>query len=185
MKYITLILLIVFCSILTSHPHLFLDSEIGIVVSEDNTITGIDVVWKFDQWWSMDVINESDLNRDGFLDEEEVALVYKYYFQAIMDFDFFTEIYINKKKHKITKVEQFNAVIEKDGNVSLRFIYPLKIEPNDTIKFDVRFNDPTIYASYNKTVKLNKNELLDFQNIKISTHGYYGVKAEFEVTQNQ
>lgn len=167
---------------LTAHPHLFIEPSLGVIV-EDNTITGLRVSWKWDMWWSMDVIAEADKNRDGFLDKEEVKIVYDKFFVGIKDFDFFTEIRVNGKKQDTDDIKDFNAVIEKDKIVSYSFVFPLNEELQEQTGFLVRFSDPTIFVAFDRKIELLNKDSVNYREKRTSNHGYYGVQIEFQVAK--
>lgn len=180
-EFLFLIVFLLFTISLNGHPHLFIEPSVELVLSE-NVISGIRVIWKWDIWWSMDVIAACDLDKDFFLNEEEIELVYKNYFSRINRVGYFTDIYINGKSHRISKVEQFSAKIEEDETVSYSFLFPLNVEIKGETGVRIVFYDRTIFTAFDRDLKLIKHEDLNYENVRISTYSLYGVQVQFDVS---
>ncbi len=183
-KFLILIVLLVFTLSLYSHPHLFIEPSVELVLSE-NRISGIKVVWKWDYWWSSDVIAACDLDKDFFLNEEEIQLVYENYFSRIHRVGYFTEIYINGKSQRIGKVEHFSAKIEGDETVSYSFLFPLYIEISGKVGIKIVFHDRTIFTAFDRDLELIEHEDLLHENVRVNTHSLYGVQVQFDVSLKQ
>ena len=181
LKGLSLISLIFLMSVaLKAHPHLFVEPAVEVMVTEDRVI-GLRVTWKWDIWWSMDVIADCDVDRDFFLSEEEVNLVYNNYFNAIESFGYFTEIFVNNRQQQIDKVLNFSAKIEDDETVSYSFTFPLELSTASRPRIRIRFNDRTIYTAFDRDLKLKADKKIELYDIRIATHSYYGVQVDFSV----
>ena len=181
-------ILIIFCfsfltGIVFGHPHLFIKPSIEIV-SNENIIKGIKLIWEWDNWWSEDVINACDTNKNGIFGDDEVKLVYKNFFSGVKDFNYFTEIFINGEKLKIISISDFNAYIDKDYIVIYEFSIPIELKLENTLKIKIRFNDETIYTAFEKNINLIKNNNYKFTNLSIADYSYYGVQLSFNVSRN-
>ena len=133
----------------------------------------------------MDVIADSDKNRNGFFDRDEVKVVYDTFFIGIKDFDFFTEIIINGKKQIIKDVMDFNALIENDNTVSYQFVFPLNMKLEEPLKLKVKFSDRTIFVAFDRKIELLNKDKSNYQKAKSSNYEFYGVQIEFEVNQSE
>jgi ABC-type uncharacterized transport system substrate-binding protein len=162
------------------HPHLFVEPSVKVLSSE-NTISGILVYWKWDLWWSMDVISECDLDKNFTLNAEEVELVYNDFFSPIRQYAYFTEITVAGKKQRINRVENFDAVINGDETVTYSFVFPINVEIKEKVPIRVLFNDRTIYTAFETNIDTIENDHLLYRNIKTSGYGYYGAQIEFDV----
>ncbi len=176
---IPLFLLMIVAS-LFCHPHLFVEPSVKVLTSE-NTISGILVYWKWDLWWSMDVISECDLDRDFAFNEKEVELVYKDFFSPIRQYAYFTEITVAGKKQSINRVENFDAVINGDETVTYSFVFPINVEINQRVPIKILFNDRTIFTAFETNIETIENDQLIYQNIKTSGYGFYGAQVELDV----
>lgn len=178
-------ILLLFCffllsTLLHSHPHLFIKPSVEVVIT-NSTIKGIKITWEWDKWWSEDVINECDIDKNNAFDKKEIQLIYKNFFSGVKDFNYFTEIYVNKNKSRINTVLDFNASINKDNIVAYSFIIPLEVKYETGIKIKICFNDETIYTAFDKNLILVSNTDYTFNNLKISEYSYYGVQVAFEI----
>jgi len=179
MKYkeILILLSIMLFSKLLAHPHLFIEPSLEFIVS-DNSIRAVRVCWKWDRWWSMDVIFDCDINRDGYLDEEEIKLVYNDYFKGIQNFNYFTQIFIDGNKSNTGQVKNFTAKINNDETVSYCFDFAVEASLNRSVKFEIRFEDITIFTAFDRDLTIKNHQDLVYKDLTIGMLGYYGVKAE-------
>jgi len=180
-KFSLLILLMFFALNLNSHPHLFIEPSLEIELN-DNYISGFRVGWKWDYWWSSDVIAACDLNKDFFLDEEEIQLVYQDYFNRIQRVGYFAEIYFDGEFQRIGKVEQFSAKIEGDETVSYSFLFPLNLELEEKVEIKIVFYDRTIFTAFDRDLVLIEHKDLLYENVRITTYSLYGVQVQFKVS---
>ncbi|MDA3901405.1 MAG: DUF1007 family protein [Spirochaetes bacterium] len=176
----TFLLIILVSSTLYSHPHLFIKPTLELVIS-DNKIEGLKVSWEWDRWWSAEVVSECDLDKSGSFDDKEIKMIYEEFFSAIKNFNYFTDLYINSKKIKISLVSGFSASIGKDNIVTYVFTIPISHVATSGAKVKVNFNDETIYTAFDRSIKLKPNSLYIFNNYKVAESGYYGAEVTFEI----
>lgn len=165
-----------------SHPHLFIKPELKPRIS-GNTLSGIEITWEWDKWWSNDVITYCDTNRDGKFDARETKMIYDDFFIGIKEFDFFTEIFLNNRKYNIRTVTDFSASIGAGNIVTYKFVVPLNIELTQTTAVRVSFNDETIYAAFDK-ISISSGDNFSITGIKTETKGFYGVQISAELKLN-
>ncbi len=184
------IVLLILCSFnlkntTEAHPHLFIKPSISIV-HLDNKRLGLKVLWEWDEWWSMDVINDCDRDHNGIFDHKEIKLVFNDYFKGAEEFDYFTVLKVNKKKQPIT-VTDFTARIEPNNIVTYSFIIPLNFmfdHQNKSYHFSIAFNDETFYIAFPDKIGINEStKHKKYRNLKTTTVSYYGVKLEFNYTE--
>ena len=60
---------------LIAHPHLFISAQTEFVLNEGKVL-GAYETWTFDRFFSADIIQGYDLNRDGLFDKAETKDVY-------------------------------------------------------------------------------------------------------------
>lgn len=169
-------------SICFSHPHLFITPSAAVIIS-NSVVEGVRIIWKWDKWWSSDVMSECDKNKDGKLDSNEIKLVYQDYFSGIEDLNFFTEVYVNGKKVKIKKVLDFSVSVLEDNLVEYVFVIPLDIPIESKVEMEIVFNDESIYTAFDKKVNISSSSGV-IKNPKLSPVGYYGVKVIFDIILN-
>ncbi len=184
-KIISVIIMILLThSFLFAHPHLFIKPSIDVAV-DNNTVKGFKITWKWDKWWSADVIADCDLDRNGLLNNEETRLVYKDYFIGVRDYDFFMGIIIDGKKIKIVDIKDFSVIINSDKTVSYTFFIPLEYKFSSEIKLSISFNDKTVYTSFDKNVSVTLSNSYTSKNLLVSEYDYYGVKIDFVLIKNK
>lgn len=181
-KIIISLIFIILSRFLYSHPHLFIKTAVETVILE-GAAKGIKINWEWDKWWSEDVINQCDRDGNGVFGDSEIKLVYDDFFIGIKDFNFFTELFVNDKKIKISKVLQFSADINKEKLVSYNFIIPIDEKIGEILKIKIGFNDETIYTSFDKNIFLKKDKNFNYSNVSISEKGYYGVEIRFCISK--
>lgn len=106
-----------------AHPHLFISAQIEFVVNGD-TVQGAYETWTFDRFFSADIIQGYDINRDGLFSQTETADVYDNAFINTQYYSYFTFIRQGEKRTSPKGVSAF-SVWQKDGLVSYRFYVDL------------------------------------------------------------
>lgn len=106
-----------------AHPHLFISAQIEFVLS-GGKIQGAYETWTFDRFFSADIIQGYDLNRDGMFSRSETADVYDNAFINTQHYSYFTFIRQGDKRTSPPNVSAF-SVWQKDGAVSYRFYVDL------------------------------------------------------------
>ncbi|MFP4521946.1 MAG: DUF1007 family protein [Fibrobacterota bacterium] len=151
-------ILIIFFTALSAfgHPHLFITAGIGPVV-ENGYLTGIEIQWKWGDWWSADVISNCDYDGDGAFNDIETDAVYSDYFSNVKDFNFFMKLFVNGKTIKPDIVDEFAAEIDADKKVTYRFIVPCLVRIENEIKVNVLFSDQTNYVAFSRRIEKTGN----------------------------
>jgi len=166
------------------HPHIFI--EPGITVRQsDSGITGFGIQWTWDKKWSYGVLQNCDLNSDGFFTDEETDLVFRDFFIELRDFDFFTKIIINGKGRKIERIEDFNVSLNKDQQVVYRFFIPLLFDLENEAEILIIFNDDDLTAAFlQKTPRLRTPGPGRIIDKKTGRYDHFGIKTEFTVERD-
>lgn len=92
--------LLLLTNILYAHPHLFIDMDATLNIS-NNTLTSIDYIWTFDEMFSSTIFMDYDSNKDKKFSKQEANKVYNEAFSNLSNFNYFT--YINKVKFSSIK----------------------------------------------------------------------------------
>ena len=108
---------------LIAHPHLFISTQTEFVLNGEK-IQGAYETWTFDRFFSADIIQGYDLNRDGLFDKSETDDVYNNAFINTEKYSYFTFIRQGEKRNSPKSVSSF-SVRQKDGIVSYRFYIDL------------------------------------------------------------
>jgi len=181
-KKIILFFILFSGSCLFAHPHLFIKPSIK-VVTDNNIIKGLQISWEWDKWWSQDVLDSCDKNKNGKIDSnDEQQLVYKDFFIGIKDFNYFTMIYADNKKINIKNILNFKVEVK---NCIVTYIFFVPFDINITankVNFKIIFNDETIYTAFDEKIYIIDNNSINYTNIKIEPFSYYGRQIIFDYT---
>lgn len=118
---------------LFAHPHVALESRVNFVF-ESNALQGAYIEWKFDHFFSSDIIFWFDVDRNGQFDEKESVEVYNNAFINLRHYYYYTFIRQGSNRTNPPKVEDFRARIEK-GQMIYRFYIDLKNYPKGELFF--------------------------------------------------
>lgn len=108
---------------LIAHPHLFISVQTEFVLN-NGKIQGVYETWIFDRFFSADIIQGYDLNRDGLFNRAETQDVYNDAFINTKHYSYFTFIRQGDKRQSPVQVSDF-SVRQKGGIVSYRFYIDL------------------------------------------------------------
>ena len=106
-----------------AHPHLFISAQTEFVLN-NGKIQGVYETWTFDRFFSADIIQGYDLNKDGIFNKAETQDVYNEAFSNTKNYSYFTFIRQGDKRYSPAQVNDF-SVCQKDGIVSYRFYVDL------------------------------------------------------------
>jgi len=125
---ITILLYGAFPTSVFSHPHVFVTNSLKFIF-DDQGLSGIQIKWEFDDFFSSMLATDYDQNEDGKLDKEEVKTLKSDAFSNLAKFDYFTYIKINGKPFKVKFIKDFSAKLVK-GKLYYSFIVPCHVKAN-------------------------------------------------------
>ena len=114
MKYknlLVLFLLMLFISpfsTIQSHPHVGITSQVNFVWNRSH-LNGAWITWTFDAYFSADIIEAYDRNKDGSFNKKETESLYKEAFQNLKNYHYFTFIRIGNTRINPERVYRFTA----------------------------------------------------------------------------
>lgn len=114
MKNILILIVMLFPLSAHAHPHVWVDVSVKANFNSKKQITSIYETWEFDDIFSSSVIADHDKNKDGKFDVAEIKSVRDNAFINLKNYGFYTHLFINDKKQKITEFKDFNAEIKND-----------------------------------------------------------------------
>jgi len=135
-------------ALLTAHPHMQFSSTAEFVW-KGRQLSGVFLEWRFDPFFSADIIRGYDLDRDGRFNDEETGAVYDGAFSNLRNYYYFTFISQGKRRETPKKIEQF-SVRQEEGILYYRFFIslagwssgPLRLAVYDYTFFcDIRYPD--------------------------------------------
>ncbi|MCW5729221.1 MAG: DUF1007 family protein [Alphaproteobacteria bacterium] len=125
-----------------AHPHVWIDADLSFVV-RDGKVRALDIVWRFDEFFSAQMLLDFDRNRDGRLDAAELQALSRQTQASLGEYSFFTHIRHGERRQAVREVNGFRVEVEK-GSVVYRFTVPLE-EPADPRR------SPLVVGLYDET----------------------------------
>lgn len=162
LRFVLIILGFLFVMVGTafSHPHVFIAQNLTIEFDEKG-LKGIDVCWKFDDMFSTMICDDYDQNKNGILENAEVASIKEKAFSYIAKYNYFIYVKIDGKPFQVKYVTDFSARIEK-GKLIYEFFIPCHVSAGKNFKHIIIDSyDPTyssaIYFTKKHPYKINNN----------------------------
>ena len=114
-----------------ANPDVWVRSKITYIV-DGQTVTGIDLEWHFDQYFSAQTIDEFDANKDGRFDQEETQALRSAAFDPLKEHDYHLHLWADDAVKRMA-LDKFAARIADD-----RLIYEitLRIVPGVNYRTD-------------------------------------------------
>lgn len=131
----------------SAHPHVWIESRSDLIFNEAGKVTGINVEWQFDEFYSVTAIEGLDKNKNGTYEPEELEPLAKENIISLWDYRYFTQVNADGKPIPYNKVSEFGSFV-RDGYLSLYFSIPFKapVDPK-TAKIAYSIYDPTFYIA--------------------------------------
>ncbi len=130
---------------LSAHPHMFITKQTVFVFNEKG-LEGVFVNWEFDEFSSVMISEDFDINKNGKFEANEESEIKKNYFDYLKNYNYFTDIEIDKKPFKVQYIKNFRAFLI-DKKVRYSFFIPCYVAIIKTPKkFVFSQYDPTYYA---------------------------------------
>lgn len=107
-----------------AHPHVWIEASAELRL-EAGAVTAIAVTWIFDDLYSYAVAEDFDHDRDGRLDKEELRELADVSQENLAYYSFFTHLRIDGVHRPVSRVEGFEASVEKE-RIVYRFTVPLE-----------------------------------------------------------
>lgn len=138
-----------------AHPHVWIDLETKPVYDADGNVTGLEVAWIFDPFYTVFAI-EDKMTEDG-VDQEGLVQMVAGNLEKLRPHDFFTDIRAGGAKVKLGPVETFNAGVL-DDKLWMHFVvtFETPVDPRaESLSYAVY--DPTFYIeiAYRDPAKAN------------------------------
>lgn len=122
-KTVLVVLLVSAVSMLNAHPHMFFTSRFEVVF-DGASLKGAYCEWIFDRFFSADIIQGFDINKDGKFNAKETQDIYNNAFIYTKNYYYFTFIRQGSKRTNPSHVSNFSARY-KNGIVTYRFFIDL------------------------------------------------------------
>ncbi|MGI5173136.1 DUF1007 family protein [Treponema sp. OMZ 840] len=122
-KHFFTVAVLMYGAFVFAHPHVAITSSVNFVW-EGKSLQGAYIEWTFDRFFSADIINWLDADRDGTFNKAENEQVYNNAFINLRNYYYYTFIRQGKKRTNPEKVTQFKATQNK-GIMTYRFYIDL------------------------------------------------------------
>ncbi len=133
-----------------AHPHIWIDVSVDLRFDGD-ILKGMRVTWLFDEYYSAFALEERDINGNGRLEPEELAVLENGH-HGLKEYSYFTHLKLGDLVPETLKVEAVeNFKVEWKGDrLQYAFDVPLPedLDPAKT-RFEVGFYDETYYIDLN------------------------------------
>jgi ABC-type uncharacterized transport system substrate-binding protein len=129
-----------------AHPHIFAEARLEVIAGDDNTVSELRNVWRFDEMFSSSVLLDFDKNTDLKLDDQELAELGEVMRTSLADFHYFTTLTVDGAAVGVQKPDAIN--VSYDGGQILIF-FAVKPEKPVSLKGKLTFGiyDPSMYTS--------------------------------------
>lgn len=141
-----------------SHPHVWIDTDVTIMI-ENGIFKGVKNNWRFDEYFSVDVIDAIDLNKNGIIEDDEKEYAFNETFAHLKEYNHYNHLSINKKKITDYRIENFDAKIENGiliYNFEIVLNNPINVSKNNLIFLSI-YDD-----TYFMDIKLGENKNIHF-----------------------
>ena len=156
-----------------SHPHVWIDTDVTILVESD-ALKGVRNNWRFDEYFSLVVIDIIDLNKNGVIEDNEKNHAFAETFIHLKQYSHYNHMRINKRKITDYKIENFDAKIENGiliYDFDIVFLSPIEISQENL--FSLSIYD----AEYFMDIKLGESQNIHFTSEDNLTHKVVEDKA--------
>ncbi|WP_306152570.1 DUF1007 family protein [Roseovarius sp. MMSF_3281] len=192
MRNLFLSLALVTAPMAQAHPHVFVDVALRFLSDEQGHLTGVEVTWSYDDFFSLLVLEDRGLDADGdmILTDEERA--------SLMGFDleywepgFEGALFLYEAGHKVHlgRPEATHAEMQ-GGRIVTKHIRP--VSPRDLTELTVRPYDPSYYGALDLKKISGLPEGCDAEvleadtqaaNAKVEELGGVGMEAVYDEVQ--
>ena len=130
-----------------AHPHVWIHQRSDLVFDASGKVTGINVEWQFDEYYSITAIEGLDTNKNGTYEPGELAPLAKENIESLKEYRYFTQAKANDKPIEYNDVTEFGSFVKGD-HLTLYFSIPFKkpVEPKAE-KISYSMYDPSFYIA--------------------------------------
>jgi ABC-type uncharacterized transport system substrate-binding protein len=130
-----------------SHPHVFADGHVVLVVDAARELTAVKNEWTFDAPFSAYAVTGLDKNHDGKLDAVELRPLAETSMKSLADYHFFTWVTSKGAEIELSQPRDY-AYRFTGGRLILSFTMPLKAPAPVTDDLKIEIYDPEYFVAY-------------------------------------
>ena len=129
----------------TAHPHAWIDLTSTVIFDESGWVTGLRLVWVFDDFYTLFVLEGFDIDGDGKVEPERLRELAATNLRNLSEYSYFTFVQSDDQPVAVGTVTDFDTLMRK-GRLVLSFTVPLA-EALDPAAASVSYAvyDPTYY----------------------------------------
>lgn len=118
-----------------------------VVFDDSGLITGLNVIWTFDDGYTQVALDGLDTNKDGVYSQAELEPLTRENMNSLKDYEFFTVMRFNGEREAIGEVTEYGQIWSND-KLQLHFQVPLKVpvDPNKG-EFVAKVYDPDFFIA--------------------------------------
>lgn len=178
------IILIVLLLPVWSHPHMFIDTQLGFEIAGER-LERMEITWYFDPLFTASIRGDFDEDGNGSFDEYETDQIRQYAFSNLANYDYFTFVMTGGKTYVPQSIEEFSAFME-NSQLVYRFTVPFRL-PIAGNELSVAIYDETyfcdiLYASESPVHLAGERqavwEIVEKKDMKINYGGDVSVSRE-------
>lgn len=131
-----------------AHPHVWVQMRSDIVFNDQGLISGVNLIWTFDDAYAQLALEGLDKNGDGVFDPSELEPLTRENLDSLKDYNYFTYIRYAGKLQPIAAPTNAGQTFSQN-KLQLHFQVPL-VTPVDPTKgeFVLKVFDPEFYISF-------------------------------------
>ncbi len=131
-----------------AHPHVWVEMRSDIVFNDQGLITGMNLMWTFDDAYAQVALEGLDANGDGVYSTAELEPLTKENIASLEDYEFFTVMRFDGAKQTLGVVSEYGQIYS-NGKLQLHMQVPLAT-PVDPAKgeFVAKVYDPDFFIAF-------------------------------------
>lgn len=130
-----------------AHPHVWVRTSEVVVYDPDGRMTGIRHAWTFDEGYSAFAVQGLEAGPDGKPRADKLAEFARINVDSLAEYGYFTVAKTGGAKVAFGEAAE-PAVTFEGGELTLRFLLPLKIPTAGGRSFSFEVYDPTFFVSF-------------------------------------
>ena len=132
-----------FPALLQAHPHMMLTSRC-IVHGDRGMPTGLTLEWDFDKFFSADIRNYYDTDKDGVYNDEETREVYQYAFSNLEKYNYFVFLREGDNRYSPEEVENFR--VQNLDDETVRYCFDVSLDRFNGKELNIAVYDSSFFC---------------------------------------
>ena len=135
-----------------AHPHIFVDTALRFVLDDQRNVTGVEVTWTYDDFFTLLIFEDMGLDPDGDAQLTEAELARLKGFDLIeWPPGFEGDLYAYARGQKIEMPRPTPVAVEITPDARIRATHFRPIPPVPAAALEIQQYDPTYYVAYDVT----------------------------------